>query len=102
MAQQILIPISPERLAWIEEKCNRVEELERAVKVLTEQPELQQWVTISTICKKGLLGGRTKSYEAAKPKLDALVQEGVVAFNTIDKTYNLKDIILFREKVTIS
>jgi len=75
----------------------KVDSLEKKVNTLLHRPELQQWVRISDIIEQGFLGGRTKSFRACKRVLEEAVLLKKIRFNTLDKTYNLNDILLFRE-----
>jgi plasmid rolling circle replication initiator protein Rep len=81
---------------WMISQCKRVEELSKTVNTLLTRPELQQWVTIKQICDQGLLGGRTKSFKAAKKVLIEAIATKKIRVNTLNNTYNLNDLLLFR------
>jgi len=96
MNPPVLYAISKEQFEALEKMRVEFAEVKRKVDLLSNRPELQQWVTKAEIRKQGYLGGR-KSHKGVSPILDQLVADKKLRVNKSAKatTYNLTDLLLF-------
>lgn len=95
---QTAVLLEQTQVDWMLAQCRKVEELSKTVHILLHRPELQQWVTIKQICEQELLGGRAKSFRAAKKVLTEAIATKKIRVNTLKNTYNLNDLLLFRKE----